>query len=71
MTPGGSVDLPSNVDRVYEMFEATIQKSQFAGFGKWWYTDYLPKAIGGAVEPAPIEKRSGGLEAIQAAGDDV
>jgi len=53
------------------MFEATTQKSQFAGFGKWWYTDYLPKAIGGAIEPAPIEKRSGGLEAIQAAGDDV
>jgi len=53
------------------MFEATTQKLQFADVGKWYYTDYLPKEIGGAVKRAPIEKRSGGLGAIQTAGDDV
>ncbi|KAK4690416.1 hypothetical protein P7C71_g6368, partial [Lecanoromycetidae sp. Uapishka_2] len=70
-TLGGNINLPENVERIYEMFEATTQKPQYVDFGKWWYTDYLPKAIGGAVEPAPIEKRNGGLAAIQAAGDDV
>lgn len=70
-TLGGNVELPENVERIYEMFEATAQRPQFADFGKWWYTDYLPKAISGGVEPAPIEKRSGGLKAIQAAGEDV
>ena len=64
----GEVDLPKNVDRIYNMFEAAGQGPEFR---RWWYTTYLPKAIGGAVEPTPIEKRSGGLKAIQAAGDDV
>nr|ANM86638.1 putative alcohol dehydrogenase [Cladonia uncialis subsp. uncialis]AUW30841.1 putative alcohol dehydrogenase [Cladonia uncialis subsp. uncialis] len=64
----GEVELPKNVDRIYNMFEAAGQGPEFR---HWWYTTYLPEAIGGAVEPTPIEKRSGGLKAIQAAGDDV
>ena len=68
-TLGGQVELPENVERIYESYESATQR--FPDFGHWWYSDYLPKAIGGAVEPAPIEKRSGGLAALQAAGDDV
>ena len=64
----GEVELPKNVERIYNMFEAAGQGPEFR---HWWYTTYLPEAIGGAVEPTPIEKRSGGLKAIQAAGDDV
>ena len=64
----GEVELPKNVERIYNMFEAAGQGPDFR---HWWYTKYLPEAIGGAVEPTPVEKRSGGLKAIQAAGDDV
>ena len=64
----GEVELPKNVERIYSNFEAAGQGPEFR---HWWYTTYLPEAIGGAVEPTPIEKRSGGLRAIQAAGDDV
>ena len=70
-TLGGKVELPSNVERIYESFEAASQKPEHKEYAKWWFEDYLPKAIQGAVEPAPIVKRSGGLGAIQAAGDDV
>jgi NADPH:quinone reductase-like Zn-dependent oxidoreductase len=70
-TRAGEVDLPSNVERVYNTFEFATQKPEFSEYAHWWYTTYLPKAIGGAVEPTPIEKRTGGLKAIQAAAEDV
>lgn len=70
-TRAGEVDLPGNVERVYNTFEFATQKPEFSEYAQWWYTTYLPKAIAGAVEPTPIEKRSGGLKAIQAAAEDV
>ena len=70
-TRAGEVDLPGNVDRVYNTFEFATQKPEFNEYAQWWYTTYLPEAITGAVEPTPIEKRRGGLKAIQAAAEDV
>ncbi|KAL2046885.1 hypothetical protein N7G274_000903 [Stereocaulon virgatum] len=70
-TRAGEVGLPSNVERVYNTFEFATQKPEFSEYAHWWYTTYLPRAIGGTVEPTPIEKRSGGLKAIQAAAEDV
>ena len=70
-TRAGEVELPSNVERVYNTFELATQKPEFSEYAQWWYTTYLPKAIAGAVEPTPIEKRGGGLKAIQAAAEDI
>ena len=71
-TLGGAVNLPGNVKRVYEAFSQAAQKPQFRDFADWWYRGYLPKVIKeGLVEPTPVEKRAGGLAAIQRAADDV
>ncbi|KAI9862470.1 MAG: hypothetical protein M1813_004321 [Trichoglossum hirsutum] len=71
-TLGGAVDLPSNVERIYEFFAQATQKPQFKGFADWWYLEYLPKVIKeNLVEPTSVEKRVGGLAAIQRAADDV
>lgn len=70
-TLGGEIDLPSNVERVYLSFEATPQRPEYKDYATWWYKTYLPAAIQGGVEPAATEQRSGGLRAIQAAGEDV
>jgi hypothetical protein len=71
-TLGGAVSLPSNVERIYEFFAQATQKPQFKDFADWWYQEYLPKVIKeGLVEPTPVEKRTGGLAAIQRASDDV
>ncbi len=72
--PGKDVELPSNVERVYEVFNSVAQKegSVFEEFSKWWYGDYLAKAIRDRkIEPAAYEMRPGGLGAIQKAADDV
>jgi NADPH:quinone reductase-like Zn-dependent oxidoreductase len=72
--PGKDVELPSNVERIYEVFNSVAQKEGpvFEKFSKWWYGDYLAKAIRDRViEPAAFEKRPGGLRAIQKAADDV
>ncbi|KAL2056916.1 hypothetical protein ABVK25_002655 [Lepraria finkii] len=47
------------------------EKPEFSENAQWWYTTHLLKAIAGAIEPTPIEKRSGGLKAIQAATEDL
>ncbi|KAI9767219.1 MAG: hypothetical protein M1840_005819 [Geoglossum simile] len=71
-TLGGAVSFPSNVERVYEFFAQATQKPQFKLFAGWWYQEYLPRVIReGLVEPTPVEKRAGGLAAIQRAADDV
>jgi len=72
-TLGGQVELPSNVERVYEFFGNVTQKEgpEFAKFKEWWYGEYLGKAISERlVEPTPFEYRPGGLAAIQKAADD-
>jgi NADPH:quinone reductase-like Zn-dependent oxidoreductase len=72
--PGKDVELPSNVERIYNTFSSTAQKEGpvFENFCKWWNKDYLPEAIKDRkVEPAAFETRSGGLGAIQKAADDV
>ena len=66
------MNLPSNVELVYEFFAQATQKPQFKDFADWWYGEYLPKVIKeNLVEPTPVEKRTGGLAAIQRAADDV
>jgi NADPH:quinone reductase-like Zn-dependent oxidoreductase len=72
--PGKDVELPRNVERVYDVFSGAAQKEGpvFEKFSKWWYSDYLAKAIRDRkIEPAAFEKRSGGLGAIQKAAGDV
>ena len=72
--PGKDVELPSNVERIYDTFSSAAQKEGpvFEKFSKWWYGDYLPKAIRDRrIEPTAFEKRSGGLGAIQKAADEV
>lgn len=69
--PGKDVELPSNVERIYDTFSLAAQKEGFEKFSKWWYGEYLPKAIRDRViEPAAFEKRPGGLRALQKAADD-
>ena len=72
--PGKDVELPRNVERVYDVFSGAAQKEGpvFEKFSKWWYSDYLAKAIRDRkIEPAAFEKRSGRLGAIQKAAGDV
>lgn len=72
--PGRDVELPSNVERIYDAFSSTAQKEGpiFEEFSKWWYGEYLLRAITDrSIEPAAFEKRSGGLRMIQSAADDV
>jgi len=73
-TLGGDVELPSNVERVYEFFGNVTQKegAKFEEFAKWWYGEFLGKAIvDGSIEPTPITKVVGGLAALQAAADEM
>jgi NADPH:quinone reductase-like Zn-dependent oxidoreductase len=70
----GEVNLPSNVERIYETFSTTTQKEgpKFEKFRQWWYEDYLPKVIQEhTIEATAFEKRAGGLQGIQKAADDV
>ena len=67
------VDLPDNVELIYNTFSATTQKEgpEFEKFAKWWYGEYLGKAITDhIIEPTPFQKRAGGLAAIQKAAND-
>lgn len=71
-TMGGDVELPSNVERIYEFFGNVTQKEgdNFEIFAKWWYGEYLGRVIAdGSIEPTPITKIPGGLGALQDAGD--
>jgi NADPH:quinone reductase-like Zn-dependent oxidoreductase len=73
-TLAGDVELPSNVERVYDSFTDISQKGgpEFEKFRRWWYGEYLEKAIRQhTVQPALVERRSGGLNAIMGATDDV
>jgi hypothetical protein len=61
------------VELVYNTFSSTAQKDgpEFEKFAKWWYGEYLGKAIADRlIEPTPFEKRPGGLAAIQNAAND-
>jgi len=72
--PGIDVELPSNVEKIYDRFSSAAQKEGpvFEQFSRWWYGDYLAKAIRDRkIEPAAFERRAGGLRAIQKAADDV
>lgn len=71
-TMGGDVELPKNVERIYEFFGNVTQKegANFEEFAKWWYSEYLGKVIAdGSIEPTPISKVRGGLAALQGAAD--
>jgi hypothetical protein len=73
-TMGGDVQLPENVERIYEFFGNVTQKegSNFEGFAKWWYSEYLGKVISdSSIEPTPITKVAGGLGSLQQAADDM
>lgn len=66
------MELPSNVERVYEFFGNVTQKEgeKFEAFAKWWYGEYLGKVIAdGSIEATPITKVQGGLAALQGAAD--
>lgn len=71
-TMGGEVQLPENVERIYEFFgNVTLKEGdKFEKFAKWWYGEYLGKVIqNGSIEPTPITKVKGGLNALQEAAD--
>jgi NADPH:quinone reductase-like Zn-dependent oxidoreductase len=73
-TLGGEVDLPKNVERVYEFFGNVSQKegAEFEEFARWWYGEYLGKVIGdGSIEPTSFVEVKGGLGAIQKTADDM
>jgi NADPH:quinone reductase-like Zn-dependent oxidoreductase len=73
-TLAGDVELPSNVERVYDSFADVTQKEgpEFEKFRRWWYGENLGKAIRGhTIKPALVERRPGGLKAIMGAADDV
>ncbi|OJD20035.1 hypothetical protein AJ78_00051 [Emergomyces pasteurianus Ep9510] len=61
------MQLASNVSLIYDAFSMTTQKEENADFTKWWYGEYLPKALAGGVTPTPLEKRPGGLQGVQEA----
>ncbi|KAK2753491.1 hypothetical protein FQN54_007881 [Arachnomyces sp. PD_36] len=63
--------LADNVELHYDAFSLATQKAENAAFTAWWYGDYLPVALSGGVTPTPLEKRSGGLYAVQEACEDV
>jgi NADPH:quinone reductase-like Zn-dependent oxidoreductase len=70
----GKVELPNNVELIYDVFSSTTQRDgpAYEEFRKWWYQEYLGKVIRErSIEPTAFEKRTGGLGAIQKAGDDV
>ena len=72
-TLGGDVELPKNVERVYEFFgNVTLKEGpQFEDFAHWWY-GYLGKVIvDGSIEPTSFNEVKGGLAAIQKAADDM
>lgn len=70
-TLGGDVELPKNVERVYEFFGNVTMKEgpQFEVFSKWWYSVYLPKAISGGIQPTPFKEIPGGLSVLQSSAD--
>ena len=73
-TLGGDVDLPQNVERIYEFFGNVTQKEgpEFEKFAQWWYGEYLGKVIvDGSIEPTPFVEVKGGLAAIQKTADDM
>jgi NADPH:quinone reductase-like Zn-dependent oxidoreductase len=73
-TLGGDVELPGNVERVYEFFGNVTQKEgpEFEEFARWWYGEYLGKVIvDGSIEPTPFSEVKGGLAAVQKAADDM
>ncbi|PYH68329.1 zinc-binding alcohol dehydrogenase family protein [Aspergillus vadensis CBS 113365] len=65
------INLAQNVDLIYDFFSMTTQKEKYGDFTEWWYREYLPGALGGNVNPTPLEKRTGGLNSIQEACTDV
>ncbi|OJJ65323.1 hypothetical protein ASPSYDRAFT_85295 [Aspergillus sydowii CBS 593.65] len=64
------MNLPDNVTLEYDAYSMTTQKPENAEFSKWYY-GYLSSALDGGVTPTPLEKRAGGLAAIQQACGDV
>jgi len=73
-TLGGDVELPGNVERVYEFFGNVTQKEgpEFEEFASWWYGEYLGKVIvDGGIEPTAFSEVKGGLAAIQKAAEDM
>lgn len=66
-----AMNLAGNVSLIYDFLSMTTQNPENADFTKWWYDDYLPMALGGAVTPTPLEKRPGGLRGVQEACTDV
>lgn len=63
--------LASNVKLLYDFYSMTTQKEGNENFTRWWYDDYLPKALAGGVAPTPLEKRPDGLAGVQKACSDV
>lgn len=63
--------LAENVTLLYGAFSMATQKPENASFTKWWYEDYLPAALAGGVTPTPLEKRPGGLAALDRACQDI
>ena len=69
---GGLVELPSNVERVYEAFSQAAQREEHSSWRDWWYVEYLPKVLqDDLVEPTQYNKVSGGLAALQQASTEV
>lgn len=56
--------LPANVELLYSSFSLTTSRNDNPVFTRWWYDEYLPAAIGGAIRPTPVEKRDGGLRGL-------
>lgn len=59
------MDLAENVTLIYDSFSMTTQQPENASFTQWWYDNYLPAALAGGVIPTPLEKRPGGLAALE------
>jgi NADPH:quinone reductase-like Zn-dependent oxidoreductase len=60
--PGKEVQLPLNVERIYEFFGNVTQKdgAVFETFKNWWYQEYLGKVIAdGSIQPTPFVKVAG------------
>lgn len=69
---GGDVELPSNVERVYQPFSQAAQKEENGEWRAWWYREYLPKVLQEKlVEPVKFTKKDGGLAALQQASAEV
>lgn len=69
---GGDVELPSNVERVYQPFSQAAQKEENGEWRAWWYREYLPKVLREKlVEPVKYTKKDGGLAALQQASAEV